>query len=143
MATKLIHYTDGTSATFITDESWRTLKAAPLRIPNSHRRTIAAGPSLLCKAFFRIQFGDSPPYRLSFPSVARSGYGPPTLRTPALPFHLVLSERLCAKVAVCATVLIFADDHYTLYVSTEPRLDHDLSPVELLSPIPFPISYPL
>ncbi|KAJ8700571.1 hypothetical protein PTI98_003585 [Pleurotus ostreatus] len=120
MATILIHYTDGTSATFITDESWRTLEAAP---PTNFQLASTDDSSW---AFAAIQG-----------TFENSVWGQPTL-PPVLPlsgskwiwtsntantgaavascaFRKTINQ--CAKVAVCATVLIFADDHYTLYVN--------------------------
>ncbi|KAF4608154.1 hypothetical protein EYR40_000498 [Pleurotus pulmonarius] len=120
MATILIHYSDGTSATFITDESWRTLRAAP---PANFQLASVDDSSW---AFAALQG-----------TFQNSGWGQPAL-PPVLPltgskwiwttstantgapvasraFRKTINQ--CAKVAVCATVLIFADDHYTLYVN--------------------------
>ncbi|KAJ8689738.1 hypothetical protein PTI98_012609 [Pleurotus ostreatus] len=120
MATILIHYSDGTSGTFITDESWRTLRAAPpanFQLPSVDDSTWA---------FAAVQG-----------TFQNSVWGQPTL-PPVLPltgsnwiwtsdnvggnapvgsraFRKTIKQ--CTKVAVCATVLISADNHYTLYVN--------------------------
>ncbi|KAF9490036.1 lectin [Pleurotus eryngii] len=120
MATILVHYSDGTSGTFITDESWRTLQAAPpanFQLPSVDDSTWA---------FAAVQG-----------TFQNSVWGQPTL-PPVLPltgsnwiwtfdnvggnapagsraFRKTINQ--CTKVAVCATVLISADDHYTLYVN--------------------------
>ncbi len=111
MATILIHYSDGTSATFITDESWRTLRAAP---PANFQLASVDDSSW---AFAALQG-----------TFQNSVWGQPTL-PPVLPlsgskwiwtsstantgapvasraFRKTINQ--CAKVAVCATVLIFA-----------------------------------
>ncbi|KAJ8697821.1 hypothetical protein PTI98_004593 [Pleurotus ostreatus] len=120
MATILVHFSDGTTESFITDESWRTLPAAP-------------------PANFQLPSIDDSNW--AFASVQgtyqKSVWGPLAL-PPVLPlrgsnwiwttdnvngvapvgsraFRKTINE--CAKVAVCATVLIAADNHYTLYIN--------------------------
>ncbi|KAF4564948.1 hypothetical protein EYR40_011120 [Pleurotus pulmonarius] len=123
IATILIHYADGSSETFITDETWRTVpSAAPpkgfqLQAFDDSKWGFAALQGIYSKS--RWGAITLPPV-LSFDNAKwiwssdhKNGVAPKGVRA----FRKTINE--CSKVAVSATVLIIVDDSYTLYVNGE------------------------
>ncbi|KDQ34234.1 hypothetical protein PLEOSDRAFT_163900 [Pleurotus ostreatus PC15] len=123
IASILIHYADGSTETFITDETWRTVaSAAPpkdfqLPATDDSKWGFAALQGIYAKTRWGavalppvLGFNDS---KWIWSSDHKNGAAPKGVRA----FRKTVNE--CAKVAVSATVLIIVDDSYTLYVNGE------------------------
>nr|BAD16582.1 lectin [Pleurotus cornucopiae] len=120
MATINIHYSDGTHETFITDESWKTVRgAAPqgFQLPATSDSTWTFA---MLQGFPQNSFWGNPALPPVLPLaqskwIWTSANAATTAPAASNAFRKTIDD--CTKVAVCATVLISADNHYKLYVN--------------------------
>ncbi|SJL00728.1 uncharacterized protein ARMOST_04042 [Armillaria ostoyae] len=105
IATVLVDYTDGTTETFVTDESWKTLKSAP---PSGF-----ANPSLDDSAWIAaVTQGKDGEYWIWTNETNSAGNAPVGHRA----FRKTVTSPY-GKEAVCAEVVIAVDNTYTLYAN--------------------------